>query len=102
MMLGVCVAMLGWDFWLGPGEVQENRYGSYAEARESLREGWLPPMLPRSATEIHEWHDLDTNLCLGSFRFDSSERSDVEVSLRSGLRRAIRIDPDPSFASSLP
>ena len=64
--------------------------------------GWLPTMLPRSATEIHEWHDLDTNLCFGSFRFDPSDRSPLEVALQSGLRRTIRIDRDPSFASTLP
>jgi len=84
------------------GEVQESRYANYAEARESQRRGWLPAMLPRSATEIHEWRDLDTNLCFGSFRFDPSERSSIEVTLRPGRRRMIRIDRDPSFASPLP
>ena len=83
-------------------EAQENRYANYAEAPESQHRGWLPTMLPRSATEIHEWHEVDTNVCFGSFRFDPSERSPMEVALHSGLRRTIRIDRDPSFASSLP
>lgn len=102
MGLGVRVALLGSYLWVACGEVQENRYANYAEAREAQQRGWLPTMLPRSATEIHEWHDLDTNLCLGSFRFDPSERDSIEVALTAGSRRTLRIDRDPSFASTLP
>jgi hypothetical protein len=98
----VCVALLASYTWFTRGEVQENRYTNSAEARESQRRGWLPTMLPRSATEIHEWHELDASLCYGSFRFDPRERSPIEIALRSGRRRPIRIDRDPSFASSLP
>jgi hypothetical protein len=98
----MCVALLASYVWLTRGEAQENRYTTYAEGRESQRRGWLPVMLPRSATEIHEWHELDANLCFGSFHFDPRERSPMEITLRSGLRRPIRIDRDPSFASPLP
>jgi hypothetical protein len=59
-------------------------------------------MLPLSANEIHEWHELDTNQCFGSFRFDPRERSIIEGTLRPGLTRPVRIDRDPSFASPLP
>lgn len=84
------------------GEVQENRYTKYIEDFESQRRGWLPTTLPRSATQIHELHEIDTNLCFGSFRFDPSERSAIELTLRPGLRRPLRIDRDPSFAVILP
>jgi hypothetical protein len=83
-------------------EAKENRFSNYTEARGSQSRGWLPKMLPLSATEIHEWHDLDTNVSFGSFRFDSRQRSAIEVMLRPGLGRPLRIDRDPSFASTLP
>ena len=101
-LLGACIALLALYVWITRGEAQENRYANYAKSQESQRRGWLPTTLPRSATEIHEWHELDTNLCFGSFRFDPSERSAIEFTLRQGLRRTIRIDRDPSFASPLP
>lgn len=101
-LFGVSVGLVAFYFWLTHGEIQENRYAVYAEARESLDRGWLPPVLPRSATLIHEWHDLDTNQCFASFRFDRRERSTIEATLRRGVRPTIRIDRDPSFASPLP
>ncbi len=85
-----------------PSDTRQVVYANYAEALYSQRRGWLPTMLPRSATQIHEWHDLDTNLCFGSFRFDPSEHSSMKVTLRDDRRRLIRIDRDPSFASPLP
>jgi hypothetical protein len=72
--------------WSTEREIEENRFGTYDEAQQSQRRGWLPAMLPRSATEIHEWHDLDTNLCFGSFRFDPSERSLVSLDSRGPCR----------------
>jgi hypothetical protein len=101
-LLGACIALLALYVWLTLGETQENRYANYAEASESQRRGWLPATLPQSATEIHEWYDLDTNECFGSFRFDTTERSAIELTLRPGRLRTIRIDRDPSFASRLP
>lgn len=101
-LLGACIALLGVYLWLAHGEAQENRYATYAEAREALRRGWLPTALPKSASEIHEWHERDINVCFGSFRFDPREWSATRLALRRGLRRTIRIDRDPSFASVLP
>ena len=102
IVLGVCISLYALYVAVTWGEAEENRFTNYAEARESQGRGWLPTMLPLSATEIHEWHELDTNLCFGSFRFDPSERSGIEVMLRPGLGRPVRIDRDPSFASPLP
>jgi hypothetical protein len=100
--LGAAIALFLLSVWFARGDAQENRYANYTEARESQRHGWLPATLPRSATEIHEWHDLDTNVCLGSFRFDPRERPAIEVTLNRGRRRTIRIDRDPSFSSPVP
>ena len=98
-LVAASAGLLAFYLWLTHSEIQENRYDAYFEARESRDRGWLPSALPRSATSIHEWHNLDINLCFGSFRFDPSERVAFESKLRHGLRLHIRIDRDPSFAS---
>ena len=89
-------------FYISVASGQPGRVTSKPIPSESQTHGWLPATLPRSATEIHEWHDFDTNMCFGSFRFDPTERSAIEVTLRPGRPRTIRIDRDPSFASPLP
>ena len=97
---GVCLA--GAYVWLTSGEVRDDRYDSYREALGTVERGWLPAALPRSATQIHAWYDLDTSERVGSFRFDPRERPDIESALRPGSGPAIRIDRDPSFARTLP
>jgi hypothetical protein len=101
-LFGACLAVPVLYLWFTWGEREENRYITYAEASEAQHRGWLPAALPRSASEIHEWHDLDTNVSFGSFRFDPNERSTIELMLRPGQGRTMRIDRDPSFASPLP
>ncbi len=51
-------------------------YASYAEARAQGAVGpgkWLPELLPESATDIREQHDLDTNESWLSFSFTPGE-----------------------------
>jgi hypothetical protein len=86
-VLAAVIALLAFYLRSTGGEVQEHRYASYGEAQEGQARGWLPPLLPKSATEIHEWHDLDTSLSVGSFRFDTSERSKIVAGLQGGVRR---------------
>lgn len=102
MVIAAFACVVALLIWVSQGDIQENRYATYAEARESLDRGWLPTGLPRSATLIHEWHNLDTNRCFGSFRFEPNERSTLESTLRPGVLAPIRIDRDPSFASPVP
>jgi hypothetical protein len=47
-------------------------YVNYSEMIESKAhiKGWIPKIMPASAKNIHEWHDIDTNLGYGSFEFD--------------------------------
>ncbi len=53
------------------------RFGTLADAREqqAFQRGWLPPILPDSATPIVEQNNLDLNTGAGSFGYDLSERS---------------------------
>ena len=87
--------------WTSQGEIEESRYATYGEVIARQRP-WLPPTLPRSATEIHESHEVETVACVGSFRFDPSEQASLMSSLRPGVRQRVRIDRDPSFSSPLP
>lgn len=44
-------------------ETPESYYPTLEDAKKNgaVKRGWIPPVLPLSAREIHEKHDLDTN-----------------------------------------
>lgn len=46
---------------------------SEARAAGAVERGWVPGLLPKSAFQIRERHDLDTNEVWGAFRFNPSE-----------------------------
>jgi hypothetical protein len=52
------------------GERPYVTYASVHEAEEdrAFRRGWLPNWLPEDAYNIHEYHDLDTNIRAFSFQ----------------------------------
>jgi hypothetical protein len=60
-------------------------YPKYEDAAKdgAVKRGWIPEIVPKTAIEIHEQHDLDTNDVWIRFTFPSS-RSDQ---LTSGLKR---------------
>ena len=63
----------------------ERREASYAdlataERAGAIRQGWIPNWVPRSARDIRELHDLDTNQGMLSFYYDPSERLTIPSS----------------------
>jgi hypothetical protein len=58
-------------------ELVTNHYAtrSEAEADRLFDRGWLPPLIPLSATKIRVGNDLDTNTSTGSFAFDPRDAS---------------------------
>jgi len=52
-------------------DVQINKYPTMEEVKEdnALDRGWIPAVLPDSAYEISETHDIDTNQLFGSFNY---------------------------------
>ena len=59
-------------------------FASYDEAvaGHALHAGsFMPPCTPRSATDIHDIHNADTNTGHGSFRFDPDNAGDLRASL---------------------
>lgn len=61
---------------LGCGETPEVYYPTFKEAVSdgAVARGWIPEWLPKSAVEIHERHNLDTNRSMLAFRFDGTEK----------------------------
>lgn len=59
----------------------------------SYKGGWIPKNIPSSAKNIHEWHDLDTNLGYGSFNFDTVDFDNFIAKMDSIQTNKIMIDP---------
>jgi len=53
----------------GLSDTQSASYSDYdaAVADGAIERGWIPAFLPRSATDLHEKHNLDTNASLLHF-----------------------------------
>lgn len=53
----------------------ESSYRTYhdAAADGAISRGWLPAWLPTTATEIREWHNLDTNATFASFIYGTAD-----------------------------
>ncbi len=56
-------------------ENPKSRYDDYQAvvADDAIGRGWVPPFLPRSATEITEQHSIDTNIGFVSFKANAAE-----------------------------
>ena len=61
----------------GCSDETTTRFDTLADAKtkEAFVRGWVPPILPDSATSIVERNNLDLNTGTGSFNYDSTERS---------------------------
>ena len=79
-------------------EVDESHYATVAAVRQAddSRQGWLPPFLPESATDIREKHDIAANWTFVRFRFTAplADPSTCTVIPRSTL-------PSPSVRGHL-
>jgi hypothetical protein len=52
-------------------DVQINKYTDIATVKEqkAMQKGWVPSILPESAYEITETHDINKNTLFGSFKY---------------------------------
>jgi len=59
-------------------EVEINKYDSLNTAKEqkAIEKGWIPAILPESAYEIIESHDLESYTTFGSFKYDKKDEAD--------------------------
>jgi hypothetical protein len=63
-------------------ENPRSRFATFGEMEAAglIARGWLPEFLPRSATDIDETHDIDTNRVRASFKYDVGDVQSVEKS----------------------
>jgi hypothetical protein len=81
-ILIILVAILGILRVVGCEETLEEYYSTFEAAAAAVSagavsRGWIPAWLPRSAVEIHEIHNLDTNRSMLAFRFVGSDRIEL-------------------------
>ncbi len=57
------------------GDVQINKYDSIEAVHSdtAIQRGWIPKVLPLSAHEIVETHDIDTNTNFGTFKYGEKD-----------------------------
>lgn len=56
-------------------DMQISKYESLAEVKnnKAIKGGWIPAILPASAYDIVESHDLNTNTIFGSFKYKEKD-----------------------------
>ncbi len=59
--------------------VEINRYDSFetVQKQKVMEKGWLPRILPLSAYDIVETHDIDTNSVFGKFGYGEKDEEDL-------------------------
>ncbi len=75
-------------------DVQVNKYTDRETAKENqdiasvkedkaIEKGWVPAILPESAYDIAETHDLDTNELFGSFRYKERDEETLMKNMKT-------------------
>jgi hypothetical protein len=77
-------------------ETFDNFFPSYSAASDAgaFSRGWVPDWIPKSATEIYETHNLDTNLFMVKFLFPKQIDFTLPTSCKS---IAPTLPPSPPF-----
>jgi hypothetical protein len=75
--------------------VEINRYDSFetVQKQKVIESGWIPKILPPSAHDIVETHDIDKNTVFGKFSY----REQDEVEFLSKLKKNNEIYESESF-----
>jgi hypothetical protein len=58
-------------------DIQINKYPALDAVKEdkAIEKGWIPALLPDSAYDIEETHDLDTNQLFGKFSYKEKDEA---------------------------
>ncbi len=70
---GLVLLMLYTNF----DDLQISKYPSMDEVKEdmAIQKGWIPTIIPDSAYDIAETHDLDSNTLFGSFNYKEKDEA---------------------------
>ena len=78
LLLIVSFAVLGYVVFIQRySNVQINKYEDIEVVKENkaIQQGWVPAILPSSAYEITETHDLDKNTLFGNFKYKEKDEA---------------------------
>ena len=61
------------------GDVEINKYSDRDAVLQykAIESGWIPAILPKSAHDISETHDVDTNEIFGSFNYLDEDEAEL-------------------------
>jgi len=61
------------------GDIQINKYDSLTSVQEhsAIQKGWIPKVLPSSAYDIVETHDMDTHNNFGKFSYKEKDEANL-------------------------
>ena len=65
-------------YFLMPNYDESSFYANKSEVIKdnAIKRGWIPKILPASAYDIKEEHNLDTNMLNGSFKYHEEDESE--------------------------
>ena len=89
-------------------DVQINKYEDIEVVKENkaIQQGWVPAILPESAYEITETHNLDTNTLFGNFKYKEQDEAALmeNFTLKKDMNNTLewgdylfRIDKEKNF-----
>ena len=66
-------------------DIQINKYDNLQQVKreKAIEKGWVPALLPPSAYDIEETHDIDTNQLFGRFYYKEADEKRVLAHLAS-------------------
>lgn len=62
-------------------DVLSSSHASRADAADTISRGWIPSVLPDSAADINETHNLDSNVGHGTFQFGAADMHSFQAAL---------------------
>ena len=89
-------------------DVQINKYEDIEVVKENkaIQQGWVPAILPKSAYEITETHNLDANTLFGNFKYKEQDEAALmeNFTLKKDMNNTLewgdylfRIDKEKNF-----
>jgi hypothetical protein len=95
LLLVIALTMTGCDYM---SDTVRDRYATLADAKADrlFERGWLPDILPASATDIQTVNNLDINTSTGGFQFATSDGPALFGKLTAGAPTESRFAEWPS------
>jgi hypothetical protein len=83
VLLSLTVILIG--RWIDTSMRPKSHFDNYTEAQASgiMDRGWIPHYIPKSATDINEQHDLDTNWVKMTFNYALDDLADLRSACQS-------------------